>query len=304
MVAERCRPRLDHQFAHGSSSSRDVAVSLGSSLCLRPRRLGAERAGGRLRRPRARAGAGPRRRPGGDGSARGARKSGYGDVRDQPWRRPARRSRGGRPGPADRGRPGRDRAGGAAGRGCRRRRPGGRHRLFRPVGGRRADRGQQGLREGRDGRRRRPDCRRAAVPDPRRGGAGAGRLRPAVRREGRRSRLGQGGGGHRGSAAGPQPRRAVRAGRHRGVPGRPGGQSLRDHRRDHGAAAPAGPGLQAGRRRRHRSQHRRDGRLHPAALGARRSGRRGAARRAPADRRRAGPAGHALRRACCTPGWR
>ena len=40
---------------------------------------------------------------------------------------------------------------------------------------------------------------------------------------------------------------ALRTGGHRGVPGRPRGQPVRDHRRHHGAAAAAGPGLQARR---------------------------------------------------------
>ena len=67
-------------------------------------------------------------------------------------------------------------------------------------------------------------------------------------------------------------------------------------RRHHGLPPAAGPGLQADLRRRRGSQHRRHGRLHAAAVGAGRPGRRGAGDRAPADRRRDGAARHALRR--------
>ena len=96
---------------------------------------------------------------------------------------------------------------------------------------------------------------------------------------------------------GPRPRRGLRPGGDRGVPGRAGGQPVRHHRRPDRTRAAARPGLQAGRRRRLRPQHRRHGRVHPAALGAARPGRRGHRDRAAADRGRAGPAGHALRRA-------
>ena len=48
-------------------------------------------------------------------------------------------------------------------------------------------------------------------------------------------------------------------------------QPVRDHRRRHVAAAAARPGLQARRRRRRRPQHRRHGRVHAAAVGARRA---------------------------------
>ena len=54
----------------------------------------------------------------------------------------------------------------------------------------------------------------------------------------------------------------------RGVPRRSRGVAVRGvRRRDRGAAA-AGAGLQAGRRRRHRAEHRRHGRLRAAAVGA------------------------------------
>ena len=85
--------------------------------------------------------------------------------------------------------------------------------------------------------------------------------------------------------------------RDRGVPRRARGLPVRDHRRDDRLSAAAGPGLQAGLRRRRRAEHRRDGRLHAAAVGAAdlvdevlRDG-------AAADRRRDGRPRHAVRRA-------
>ena len=86
-----------------------------------------------------------------------------------------------------------------------------------------------------------------------------------------------------------------RRGAHRGVPRRPRGVAVRRHRRDDGRAARPGPGPQAPRRRRRRAQHRRDGRLRAAAVGAARAGRRGAGHRAAADRRRDGPPRGAVR---------
>ena len=72
----------------------------------------------------------------------------------------------------------------------------------------------------------------------------------------------------------------------------------------HRLPAAAGPGLQADLRRRRGPQHRRHGRLHPAAVGAGRPGRRGAARPCssrPSTRwRGAAPPSPA----CCTPAWR
>ena len=61
-------------------------------------------------------------------------------------------------------------------------------------------------------------------------------------------------------------------------------------------AAAAGPGLQAGRRRRLGPQHRRHGRVHPVALGPGGPDGRGHHDRAAADGGRVGPAGDALRR--------
>ena len=55
-------------------------------------------------------------------------------------------------------------------------------------------------------------------------------------------------------------------------------------------------GLQTGRRRGHRTEHRRDGRLRAAALGAAGPGRRGGRARGPADYRRDGAARDAVRR--------
>ena len=67
------------------------------------------------------------------------------------------------------------------------------------------------------------------------------------------------------------------AGRDRGVPRRPGGVAVRDHRRLDGLPAPARPGLQADLRRRRGAEHRRHGCLHAAAVGAGGPRRRGAA---------------------------
>ena len=88
--------------------------------------------------------------------------------------------------------------------------------------------------------------------------------------------------------------KAVRPGGHRGVPRRPRGQPLRDHRRGDRLPAPAGPGLQAGARRRRGPEHRRHGRLHAAAVGAGRPGRRGAGARPGPHRAGDGPPGRAV----------
>ncbi len=93
----------------------------------------------------------------------------------------------------------------------------------------------------------------------------------AVRRQGRRPRRRQGRRRHRRPRRGARPRGGLRAGGDRGVPRRPRGLALRDHRRHDRLPAAAGPGLQADLRRRRGPQHRRHGRLHPAALGARRT---------------------------------
>ena len=144
-------------------------------------------------------------------------------------------------------RPGRRRPRGAAGRRGRRRRPRRGHRLLRPVRRGRAARGLQGLRQGGDGRgrrahRRRPGC----APPPSEAARRARRVRRAVRRQGRRARRRQGRRGHRrpGGGAARTPAACDRV-RHRGVPRRPRGVAVRDHRRHDGRAAAAGPGLQA-----------------------------------------------------------
>ena len=92
----------------------------------------------------------------------------------------------------------------------------------------------------------------------------------------------------------------VRPGRDRGVPRRPGGLPVRRHRRRDGRAAHAGAGLQARRRRRHRPQHRRHGRVHPAALGPAdpRRRRHGERRRSRRSRRCSAAARRSP--ACCT----
>ena len=77
-----------------------------------------------------------------------------------------------------------------------------------------------------------------------------------------------------------------------------------DHRRRDRLPAAAGPGLQADLRRRRGTQHRRHGRLHAAALGAGRPGRRGAARRCCSRPSTRWPAAARRSPACSTPGWR
>ena len=149
-----------------------------------------------------------------------------------------------------RGRPGRGRARGAARGRCRRRRHAPRDPLLRTVRRGRPARGVQGVRQGGHGRGRSPDRRRARLYDARRGRGRPRRVRPAVRREGRRPRRRQGGRRHRRPAGGARPRRRLRAGDRRGVPRRSRGQPLRDHRRLHRLPAAARPGLQADLRRR------------------------------------------------------
>ena len=168
---------------------------------------------------------------------------------------------------------------------------------FGPSRRGRAARGLQGLRQGGDGRRRRPHRRGAGVHHPRGGRRRARRVRGAVRRQGRRARRRQGGRGHRRPGGGAGARRGLRPGGHRGVPRRSGGVAVRDHRRDDGRAAAAGPGLQARPGRGRRPEHRRDGRLHAAAVGAGRPRRGGHRAGPPADRRRDAAPRHPVRRA-------
>ena len=92
------------------------------------------------------------------------------------------------------------------------------------------------------------------------------------------------------------PGRPGRQRRGRGVPRRPRGVAVLPHRRRARRPAGAGAGLQAGRRRRHRPQHRRHGRLLAAALGPGRAGRRRRRPRRPADGRRDAPPRHAVHR--------
>ena len=128
-----------------------------------------------------------------------------------------------------------------------------------------------------------------------------------VRGQGRRSRRRQGRGRHRRSGRRPGAR-AGRAGRRtpgarRELPVRTGGLAVRGLRRQPGRPAAAGPGLQAGRRRRRRTEHRRDGRLRAAAVGAGRPRRHRAGHRAGPGDRRDGPPRHARSAGCCTPAW-
>ena len=166
-------------------------------------------------------------------------------------------------------------------------------------------------------RRRRPPSSRAPRPSPRTSWRARACPPPAryvcttpeevddaldafgapVRRQGRRPRRRQGRRRHRATVeAAPAARGCLRPRRHRGVPRRPRGLAVRDHRRRHRRAAPARAGLQARARRRRGPQHRRHGRLLAAAVGRPEPGRRGPGQRPPADRRRAAPPRHAVLR--------
>ena len=68
-------------------------------------------------------------------------------------------------------------------------------------------------------------------------------------------------------------------------------------------AAAAGPGLQAGRRRRRRPEHRRDGRLRAAAVGAGRTGRPACSGRCWTRCSPRWPAAARRSPGCSTPGW-
>ena len=126
-------------------------------------------------------------------------------------------------------------------------------------------------------------------------------VRRAPRGQGRRPGRREGRGRHRRPAGRPRPRRRVpvpprRRRRGGGVPRRPGGLAVRDHRRVHRRAAGPRAGLQAGRRRRRRPEHRGHGRLRTAALGTRRARRRDHDAGRPADDRPDGRARHAVQR--------
>ncbi len=88
------------------------------------------------------------------------------------------------------------------------------------------------------------------------------------------------------------------------VPRRPGGVAVLPGGRPDGGAAAARAGLQAGRRRRHRAQHRRHGRLRTAALGAAGSGRRDRDARSSHPSRRSWSPAARRSPVCSTPVWR
>ena len=102
---------------------------------------------------------------------------------------------------------------------------------FGPSARGRAARGLQGVRQAGHGRRRGAHRAGPRVRDARAGRRRARRVRPAVRRQGRRARRRQGRRRHRRPAGGRRPRGGLRPGRHRGVPRRPRGLPVRDHRR-------------------------------------------------------------------------
>ena len=182
------------------------------------------------------------------------------------------------------------------------------HRLLRPERRRGAHRGLQGVRQGRDGGggRAHGDGRDRRQPRPPRRRAGP--VRAALRGQGRRARRGQGRGGDPGP--GRRPRARLHAARRRppgaagGLPRRAGGVAvLPRRRRDRGAAA-ARAGLQAGRRRRPRAQHRRHGRLRAAAVGAAGPGGGAGGRGRRAGSGRAGAPRHPVLAGCSTRGSR
>ena len=171
--------------------------------------------------------------------------------------------------------------------------------------GRRPARGQQGVRQGFPGAPRHPDraLRRVHARDLR--SRGDPRAAPADRGQGRRPRRGQGRDrrrkrrrshpGGRGHARGRLRRRRPR-GRRRGIPRRRGSELHRHGRRRARAAARDLAGPQAPRRRRHRPQHRRHGRVFAGAGGHAGSASRGSCARSSTRRSRAWP-----RTACPSP---
>ena len=189
---------------------------------------------------------------------------------------------------------------------------GGRHQGLRPQrrGGRpgRLQGLHEGsLREARDPHRRlcplhraRPGqglCRRPSAARRRQG-------RWARRRQGRGDRrdAGRGHGGHRQHDGRPGLRRGRGGAGDRGIPRGRGAQLLRAGGRQDRAPAGLRPGSQARRRRRHRPQHRRHGRLFPGpgrhgGAGGGDHGRASSSRRWPPWRRQGGPS-----RACSMPG--
>ncbi len=126
----------------------------------------------------------------------------------------------------------------------------------------------------------------------------------ARRRQGRGDRrdAGRGHGGHRQHDGRPGLRRSRGGAGDRGIPGGRGAQLLRPGRRQDALSARLRPGPQARRRRRHRPQYRRHGRLFAGPGGRRRCWRRrswatSSSRRSRPWRRRGGPS-----RACSMPG--
>ena len=144
------------------------------------------------------------------------------------------------------------------------------HPLLRPLRRGRAARGLQGVRQGRHGggRRARPRARTSA----RRRRRPPRRSTSSARRTSSRTTAWPPARASWSPTTATRPlraRRRLRPGRHRGVPRRPRGLAVRAHRRRDRRPAPARPGLQARLRRRRGPEHRRHGRLHAAALGAR-----------------------------------
>ncbi len=185
-------------------------------------------------------------------------------------------------------------------------------KVFGPTPGRRRAGGQQDLHQAGRRCRRRADrrlgalhrCRRRPRPCPRAGRPDRGQGGWAGRRQGRGGRHdgGRGRGRHRRDHGGRAPWRRRRRGGDRGMPGRPGGLVLRPVRRRDRAAARRRAGPQARRRWRHRPEHRRHGRLFPAAGLHRCAARRGHGPHHPPDPGRDGRAAARPSAACCSPG--